>query len=423
MQKSVSLFVGLRYVRAKRRNHFISFISLFSIIGIALGVMVLIVVLSVMNGFESEIKKRLLSMESHITISDFHNDWRETIKRAKEHPEVIGAAPYIEGFGLISRGRSSSGVFIRGINPDLEPEVSNIRQHMVYGSISNLNKTKFGIILGYEVAINLVGRYELRRIIDKLSKPDHKVMLVVPQFKIGPMGMLPRYKRFQLVGVFRLNMKEYDTNMVLINIKDAAILFKKKDNVSAIQLKIKNSFRALEVRDELEEQKVAWTLSTWFQNHGNLFSAIATEKRMMMLILFMLVLVAAINIISTLVMVVTDKEADIAILKTLGASPNMIRKIFMIQGTIIGSTGTLFGVGIGVLIAVNVEHIVKAIESMMGSKFMSTDVYYISELVGEVHWGEVGFIAAFSFGISILATLYPAARAAATQPAQALRYE
>lgn len=423
MLKSVPLFVGLRYVRAKRRNHFISFISLFSIIGIALGVMVLIVVLSVMNGFESEIKKRLLSMESHITLRDFSGDWQQAVKQAKQNPKVIGGAPFIDGFGLINRGYESNGVFIRGINPDRETEVSEIGKHLIYGKLEDLKKTKFGIILGYEIAYNLLGPYELSRVQRNLSIPEEKVMLVVPQLQIGPTGVLPRYKRFKIVGIFKLNMKDYDSNTVLVHINDAAKLFKKKNQVSAIQLKLTNVFLADQVKAELKNRELGWSVSTWYDRHSSLFSAIATEKRVMTLILFILVLVAAINIISTLVMVVTDKEADIAILRTLGASPGAIRNIFMVQGTMIGSIGTLAGVGLGVLIAINVESIISGLEKLIGAQFMSADIYYISRIVGEVHWSEVGIIAISTFLISILATLYPAYKAARTEPAQALRYE
>ncbi len=422
MRKSLPLFIGLRYVRAKRRNHFISFISLFSIIGIALSVMVLIIVMSVMNGFESEIKTRLLSMESPLTLTEFSGDWQETAKLAKQHPGVIGATPYIKGFGLVSLGSKSKGVQIRGINPDTESEVSKIKKHMVYGKIEDLKKTKFGVILGYEIAEHLLDPYHLDLIVNGSKDPSRKVTLLVPQFQVGPMGVLPRYKRFTIVGVFRLHMQQYDSNMVMVNIRDAAKLYKKK-GADTVQLTLKDSSKAVEIQEYFSDISSPFTVTTWFDTHRNIFSAIGTEKRMMGLILFILVLVAAINIVSTLVMVVADKEADIAIMRTMGASPKTIKNIFMVQGTVIGSFGTLMGVGLGVLVAYNMERIVKGIEWLFNFRFMDPGVYYISAIVGKVNWVEVGVIALTCFVVCILATLYPANSAAKTKPAEALRYE
>ncbi len=451
MFKSLSLSIGLRYVRAKRRNHFISFISVISMVGIMLGVAVLIIVLSVMNGFETEISKRLLGMEAHITLRGFDHDWKGVMRQAKKYPQVTGAAPIVQGQGLASRGSVSQGVIIRGIDPDFQSQVSDIGKHIKSGSMAALKRNRWGVILGYEVAQKLLGKYATEQLVKGLSnykvdiKPEcvskskekqkqadcimdnrHKIMLVVPSWKVTAGGVRPTYRRFTVVGIFKIDMKQYDTTMVLLNIDGARRLLNIKSQVSAIQLRLKDVFDAksiLKVKKQFQQDGIASWVRTWMENNRNLFSAISTEKRMMFFVLLLIVIVAAINIVSTLVMVVTDKQADIAILRTLGSTPAMIRRIFIVQGTVIGTVGATLGVFLGVLVAVNVESIVAGIESLTGNSVLDPSIYYISKLVAEVRWGEVAIIYISALLVGLLATLYPAYAASNTQPAEALRYE
>ncbi len=440
MFKSVPLFVGLRYVRAKRRNHFISFISMISMIGIGLGVLILIVVLSVMNGFQQEIKKRLLGMEAHLTVSGFSGDWKQAVKKLKQIPSVTGAAPVIEGFGLANRGRSSRGVQIRGIDPKQIGEVSGIAEHMICGSLDALDKTRFGVVLGYEVALGLAGSYErhfirsIKRRFDRYKKRgtaggrsascgNFNVLLIVPEFRTTIAGSLPRYKRFKVVGIFNINMTQYDSNMVLINIKDAAKLYRGKNKLVNVQVRLDDMFKAHTLRSRIARLLNTPHVYNWERLHQNLFSAMRFEKRMMSFLLSLIIVVAAINIVSTLVMVVTDKKTDIAILRTLGAAPATIKNIFIVQGLVVGVIGTLFGLGLGLLIAYNVEAIISWFENLVGAEVLSPDVYYITKIVGVIQWWQVAVICAGAVFISLLATLYPAYSAARTQPAEALRYE
>lgn len=423
MFKSLALFIGFRYLRAQRRNHFISFISLFSIIGIALGVMVLIVILSVMNGFESEVKKRLLNMEAHVTLRDFSAGWLQTINKVKKYPGVINAAPVLDGFGLINYGGESNGVAIRGINPNPEYDILGMEKHLIYGKLSNLNNNENGIILGYGIAKKLLGPEMLRRIEKKQMRPNSKVLLVVPQKNAQQLNILPNYKYFKVVGIFKLDMEIYDTNLVLLHLNSVAKLLGEPNAVSAIHVKLKDAFLVEQIKTAVQADGLAFRVSSWYEGQSNLFSAITNQKRLMALILFMLVVVAAINIISTLVMVVSDKSADIAILRTLGASPSTIKKIFITQGTLIGVVGTVVGVILGVLIAANVENIINALEKMLDTQLMSENVYFVTKLSAQIHVLEVGIIALGTFLITVLATLYPAHKAAKTEPAQELRYE
>ena len=451
MFKSLSVSIGLRYVRAKRRNHFISFISVISMVGIMLGVAVLIIVLSVMNGFETEISKRLLGMESHITLRDFDRDWKRVLGKAKELKKVTGGAPIVQGQGLISRGSRSQGVLIRGIDADFQDQVSDIGKHIKFGSMQALKKNRWGVILGYEIAQKLLGKFEVAQLLAGESsykvdiKPEcvskskaqqkspecimdnrHRIMLTVPSWSVTAGGVRPTYRRFTVVGIFKINMKQYDTTMVLLNIDGARRLLRLKQQVSAIQLRLKNVFNTdsiVAAQKELLKSGLAGDVRTWMQNHSNLFSAISTEKRMMFFILLLIVIVAAINIVSTLVMVVTDKQADIAILRTLGASPAMIRRIFIVQGAVIGQVGATLGAGLGILVALNVESIITTIEGWLGRQMLNPDIYYISKLVAQVRWTEVIIIYLSALAIGLLATLYPAYAASKTQPAEALRYE
>lgn len=406
--------IGLRYVRARRRNHFISFISLTSMLGVGLGVMALIVVLSVMNGFEKELKERILGMASHATImqnsEDFSN-WQAVAKEVVRHPDITGVAPYLHAEGMLVNQKKVSGAIIRGILPDEEPKVAVVTEKMIQGNLDQLQPGEFNIILGKELARALgVG-------------PGDKVMLIAPRANVTPAGILPRLKRFTLVGIFAVGMHEFDSALALIHLEDAERLFR-KTGPSGLRLKTSDILQAPKIsRDIVAQLPGRYRVMDWTQRHANFFRALKTEKTVMFVILTLIVAVAAFNIISTLVMMVADKQPDIAVLRTLGASPSSILRIFMIQGTIIGIVGISLGVIGGVWLAANIETLVPAIESMLGRKFLSPDVYYISDLPSDMHWEDVILISIIAFVLSLLATIYPALRASRTQPAEALRYE
>lgn len=407
-------FIGLRYVRAKRRNHFISFISLSSMVGVALGVMALITVLSVMNGFEKELTSRILGMASHASViarDKSLDDWQSVATTLKQNPSIIGVAPYIQAEGMLVYSGNVSGTVITGILPEEEPKVSEVSEKMVDGSFTDLVPGNFDIIIGTELAKSLgVG-------------VGDKVTMVVPTANVTPAGIIPRMKRFNVVGMFQVGMHEYDSALAMIHIEDAKILF--RDRVStALRLKTDNIFNAPRTSREAVQQLpgMYWVVD-WTQRHANFFRALKMEKTVMFIILTLIVAVAAFNIISTLVMVVTDKQSDIAVLRTIGVSPASIMKIFIIQGIIIGMVGILLGTVGGVWLALNVETIVPAIENFFQVKFLSPDVYYISELPSDMHWNDVIVISGVAFIFSLFATIYPAWRAARTQPAEALRYE
>lgn len=408
------LFIGLRYMRAKRRNHFISFISLISVLGIAIGVTALITVLSVMNGFQKELTDRTLGMASHATVlerSENLSNWRFVAAQIEAHPEIEGVAPYFRAEGMLVNNKQVSGTVIRGILPEEEPKVSVIAEKMVEGEFNNLRAGGFGIILGKE----------LSRTLHVLT--GDKVTLVAPQANITPAGILPRLKRFTVVGIFEIGMQEFDGALALIHLEDAQKLFRKK-GPSGLRLKVRDIMRAPLISREVMSRIPGqyWVLD-WTQRHANLFHALRTEKMVMFVILTLIVAVAAFNIISTLVMTVTDKQADIAVLRTLGASPKSIMVIFIIQGTVIGAIGTLLGIFWGVWLASNVESLVQSIEQFFNVDFLPDNVYYISTLPSELDWSDVTIISIVAFLFSLLSTIYPARQAANTQPAEALRYE
>ncbi len=415
MYKPLELFIGLRYTRAKRRNHFISFISLISMLGIMLGVVALIAVLSVMNGFHKEVRERILGMTSHATISAYQSDlkdWQEAMRLSTEDPHVVGQAPFIEAQTMLTNGQKVSGAILRGILPEYEPRVSEVGEHMLAGSLDQLKPGSFDIILGKELALLL-----------DVNVGD-KVTVVTPQIRVTPAGAMPRLKRFTVSGIFEVGMGEYDRGLALIHMQDAAKLLKLGDGVTGVRLKLDDLYLAPQVSRELAKQLPGvYRVSDWTFQHRNFFSALRTEKRMMSLILFLIVAVAAFNIVSTLVMVVTDKQSDIAILRTLGISPRSVMGIFMIQGATIGFVGTLLGIGGGILLSLNLESIVKTIERLFNVNFLDPNIYYISSLPSDLHWDDVGMISISAFLITLLATLYPAWRASRTQPAEALRYE
>ena len=415
MFRPLELFVGLRYTRAKRRNHFISFISLTSMLGIALGVTALITVLSVMNGFEKELRERILGMAAHATVSGAEGrleGWQEVAERLAGHPRLLGLAPYVQAEGMLTEGDTVRGTRVRGILPEAEPRVSTVGSQMIEGRLEDLVPGAFGMLLGKDLARVLgVG-------------VGDRVTLVAPQARVTPAGVLPRLRRFTVVGVFEVGMYEYDAGLALIHIEDAAKLFGLGDAVSGLRLRIDDMFAAPRVAREVAAQLPGrYWVSDWTQQHANFFRAVRTEKTVMFVILTLIVAVAAFNIVSTLVMVVSDKKSDIAILRTLGASPRSIMGMFMVQGSIIGVVGTALGIVGGVALALNVETVVAGIEELFRVKFLSPDVYYISELPSDMHWSDVARIALVALVLSLSATLYPAWRASRTQPAEALRYE
>ncbi|HTP61349.1 MAG TPA: lipoprotein-releasing ABC transporter permease subunit [Burkholderiales bacterium] len=409
------LLVGLRYTRAKRRNHFISFISATSMAGIALGVAALIVVLSVMNGFQKELRTRILGVASHVQVSGSDNlltDWQAVAKIAAQEPHVVASAPFVNGQGLLSAGKAVRGTVVRGIVPALEDKVADIGSHMRAGRLDALRPGEFGIVLGSELA----------RALGVL--PGEKVVLIAPQGLVTPAGVIPRLKQFTVVGIFEVGMFEYDSGLALVNIEDAQKLFQMGDAVSGLRLRLDDLFLARNVsRDLMVKLDRDLYATDWTRSHANFFRAVEIEKRVMFVILLLIVAVAAFNIVSTLVMLVTDKRPDIAILRTLGASPGSIVQIFMVQGALIGVIGTLSGVIFGLLLAFNIGTVVPFIEHLLGFKFLAKDIYYITELPSDVQLGDVTTIALVSLVLSFIATLYPSWRASRVNPAEALRYE
>jgi lipoprotein-releasing system permease protein len=413
--RPLELWIGLRYTRAKRRNHFISFISLISMLGIALGVTALITVLSVMNGFETELRERILGMASHATVTGTGGtleDWPEVATAARGHPQVVAAAPYVSAEAMVTRGSEVRGTLVRGVLPALEPEVAEVAQSMVQGRLADLEPGAYRVVLGSELA----------RALGVL--PGDKVTLVAPQARVTPAGLVPRLRRFEVTGVFEVGMYEFDAALALVHLEDARTLFRLGDAVSGVRLRMDDLFAAPRVgREVARSLPGTYWVTDWTQRHVNFFRAIRTEKLVMFVILTLIVAVAAFNIVSTLIMVVTDKEADIAILRTLGLTPGGVMAVFVVQGTIIGVVGTLAGAAGGVALASNVETLVPALERLLGVDLLAADVYYISDLPSELRWPDVGRITGVALVLSLVATLYPAWRASRTQPAEALRHE
>jgi lipoprotein-releasing system permease protein len=408
------LFIGLRYTRAKRRNNFISLISFIAIVGTALGVMTLIVVLSVMNGFQKEIRARMLGVTPHLqVIGDGQlDDWKTVLKTVEAHPEMRAAAPYVNGQGMVSLGENVEGVMVRGILPDAEQKLTAIGDKMKKGALGDLRAGEFGIVLGVDLARSMG------------ASVGDSVLLITPQGQFTPAGMLPRLKQFHVVGIFEIGMLPYDNALALIHLNDAQKLYRLGNAVSGISGSLHNLDLAPQVAFELGQTVPQDTYITdWTRQNASYFAVVAMEKKMMFIILSLIVLVAAINIVSTLVMAVTDKQADIAILRTLGASPKSIMQIFMVQGMLIGLVGVALGMFSGVLLALNISTIVPFIENLFGVHFLAKEFYYISELPSDLQKGDVLVVAGMSFLISLFATLYPSWRASKVQPAEALRYE
>ena len=413
MFRPLELFIGLRYTRAKRRNQFISFISTVSIVCIAISVIALITVMSVMNGFDYQMRSRILGAISHATVSgvgESVQDWPRALKMAEANPHVLGAAPYVESEAMLL-ARRSSGAMVRGIEPSQEQKVVDISKHMLEGKLDELTPGSWNIVLGRELAMTLgVG-------------VGDRVTMAVQELRASPMGSFPKMRSFHVVGTFELGMEQFDSGLALVNISDAEKL-NDLSGPTGIRLRLDDLFNARPVATELADKLgQVYRVQTWMDTNANLFAALSMEKMVMFIILSLIILVAVINLISMLMMLVTDKQADIAILRTLGATPRSIMGMFMVQGVLVGFVGIGFGVGFGSLLSWKLPGIIKWIEHTFHVTFLSPDVYYISEVPSRLEWHDVGWVALLTFTFSLLATLYPAWRASRTQPAQALRYE
>lgn len=415
MFRPLPLFIGLRYTRGKRRNHFISFISWMSMVGIALGVATLITVLSVMNGFDTVIKDRVLGMAPQIRISTFNGvlpHWEALAQRIAHFPGVIGVAPYVTGQSMMVNLGTTTAAMVTGIDPKLEAQVSGIGQMISKGSLSALKPGSFGIVVGNSLADNL-----------GLTLGD-KVTVVTPEATLTAAGVIPRFKRFTVVGIFSAGSGfGFDDHLGYINLEDAKKLYDIPD-ITGLRLKITDLYAAPRMTQALAKQfSGRYLVSNWTEDFGAFFSAIALEKNMIFIILLLIVAVAAFNLVSTLVMVVTDKQADIAILRTFGASPRTILQIFIVQGAVIGLAGTILGLIGGVLLASHATGIANTLQSIFGVQLLSSNLYYVDYLPSKLELSDVVEICSIAFGLSLLATLYPAWRASRVQPAEALRYE
>lgn len=413
MFKPIPAAIGLRYLRAKRRNGFISFISLASILGIALGVVVLITTLAVMSGFQREIRDRMLQMVAHATVSaggDAMQNWREAITVAKRDPRIAGAAPYVETQALLTGPRRQPAI-VRGVDPALEGEVSVLADKLVQGKLTELTPGSFNIVLGRELAVWLgVG------VGDKI--------VVLTDIRATPMGAVRQLKRFTVSGIFEAGYQEYDKGLAVVNIEDAQRLLRMGDGVTGVRLKMHDMDQAWEVARDLALQlKGPYLVTDWTRDNANIFRALKLEKTMIGILLSLIILMGSFNLVASQVGLVTDKQADIAILRTLGLTPGGVMRIFMVQGTLIGVIGTVLGVIGGLLLTFNLEHILHGLERLLGVQLMPEDVYYITGLPIDLRSGDVTVIVIVALVMAFLATLYPAWRASRTAPAEALRYE
>ncbi|HVK51997.1 MAG TPA: lipoprotein-releasing ABC transporter permease subunit [Pseudoxanthomonas sp.] len=414
MFKPIPVAIGLRYLRAKRRNGFISFISLASILGIALGVTVLITTLSVMSGFQREIRDRMLQMTAHATVSaagDAMQDWPHAVAVAKQDPRVEGAAPYVDIQALIEGVRNQPAM-IRGVIPAEEKKVSVLAEKMKRGSVDSLTPGSFNIVLGQELAVWLgVG-------------PGDSVVVMLADAQSTPMGAVAKMKRFKVSGVFEAGYNEIDKGLAVVNMSDLQRVLKMGDGVTGVRLKLYDMDQSWNVaRDLAENLRGPYRISDWTSENANLYSSLKMEKTVMGILLSLIIAMGAFNLVSSQVMLVTDKQADIAILRTLGLTPRGVMQVFMVQGSLIGIIGTVLGVVGGVLLTINLESILGLIESTFNVTLLPADVYYITGLPYDLQGGDVAVIAMIALVMSFLATLYPAWRAARTDPAEALRYE
>ena len=409
------LWIGTRYVRSRSRNSFVSLISAISMLGIAIAVLVLIVVMSVVNGFERELQDRLLAMTAHANIENPEgrlSSFEAMRETALQNERVVGAAPYVDGQALLVAGTRLSGVGLRGIEPELERSVSGVGGVMQEGSLDELVPGKFNIVLGVELAEKLQ------------AGVGDKVTVTLADGMVTPAGVIPRTKRFTVSGIYRVGMYEFDSRLAFINLEDSQRLFRMKGAVTGVRLSVTEIYSSPEIVREVARAHGEHVLVfDWTRRHVNFFRSIQITKSILFVILLMVVAVAAFNIVSTLVMVVKDKQADIAILRTVGAKPSSILKIFVTQGSIVGFGGTLAGVVLGVLMATNLELIVGFMESVFGIKFLAADVYFISDLPSDLQYGDVARIGLIAFVLALVSTLYPAWVASRTSPAEALRYD
>lgn len=415
MRLPVELFIAYRYTRSRGRSGFVSFISGVSMCGIALGVAALIIVLSVMNGFQKEVRDRMLGVLAHIELVGPDNrlaEWQGVERAARQHPEVRATAPFVAGQALLSRGSAVQGAAVRGVLPEAETAVSGIGDNMRSGALQTLEAERFHVVLGQELARAMGVR------------AGDKVTLIIPQGQVTAAGMIPRLKQFTVSGIFSMGHAEFDSGLALIHLRDAQLLYRMGEGVSGVRLKLADLHRATEVAQALAAQLPPDVYPVdWPSQNRNWFAAVQTEKRMMFIILTLIIAVAAFNLVSSLVMAVNEKRADIAILRTLGATPASIRSVFLVQGLVTGLIGTLLGVGFGALVAYNIDTLLPAIENALGFKFLASGVYYITDLPSDPHVEDMLRVGGMSLLLSLLATLYPSSRAAATQPAEALRYE
>ena len=416
MFRPAALFIGLRYTRAKRRNQFVSFIAMFSMVGIMLGVAVLITVLSVMNGFDREIRERVFSMVPAMTIGSvtgYVDKWSTLQNEVNSINGVTASAPYVNGEVLLSYAGGVQAALVSGVIPNDEKNITQIAEKMSQGQLSDLKPGKFGIILGESLAQTLN------------AGVGDKITVVTPQVSMSPAGVIPRFKRFTVVGIFRAGSGfGFDRGLGFIHMQDAQKLLVLGDQVTGLHVATDDPYNSPRLAQQMQlSLNDSATISTWADQFGEFFRAVQLEKTMMFLILMLIVAVAAFNLVSTLVMVVNEKHADIAILRTYGATPSMIMQIFIIQGSLIGFFGTLFGVIGGVLLASNVTSIVNWIEVVFNVQFLSSNVYFVNYLPSLIEWSDVLKISLASLSLSLVATIYPAWRAAKLDPVEALRYE
>jgi lipoprotein-releasing system permease protein len=407
--------IGTRYLRSTHRRGFVSFVALMSVCGLMLGVATLLVVLSVMNGFERELRNRILAVTSHATLSGLSGslaDWRSLQAQVRRQSGVQAAVPYIESQAMFVHGRRLTGANVRGVLPEEERTATGLAQHLVAGSLGDLKAGEYGTILGSALAHELGARL------------GDTVILIAPEGTATPTGVVPRMRRFRVVGLFHSGMYEFDRGLALIHMADAARLFRLDDRVSGLRLEFADPLRAPTlVRRVALALGGGFYVTDWTEDHANFFRSIEITKSMMFVILLMIVAVAAFNIVATLVMIVKEKQTDIAILRTLGAAPRNVLLTFAIQGVLIGLAGTLAGAALGTLLADNLEALVAALEHLLGTQFLDARVYYMSDLPAYVEWGDVLRVCGVAFLLCVLATVYPAWRAARTAPAEALRHD